>query len=351
MLEEDQFSADMNQHLDRCLTCRSCETTCPSGVEYGRLLDIGKHLVETRYQPKRSMRRNIQSATLRFLLTKPQLFGFLYAIGLWFRPILPAQLRNKMPIGSIAELPAVQQQDPQRKVLVLQGCVQRSLTPGVNRALEHLLAKHNIGVSYLAEEGCCGAVDYHLGHHDKGVQRIRELVDRLETQLDDVEYIVSTASGCGVTIKDYPQILKGDPEYQRKAERIVSKVRDVSELVTTLEFNCQSLNVAIHTPCTLQHGQKLPLIVQEILLRAGAALVPVAEAHLCCGSAGTYSVLQPELAERLGRRKINCLTENAPDVIVTANVGCQTQLAAYAETPVMHWVEFLAHYSLDETSD
>ena len=354
MLEDDQFSADMNQHLDRCLTCRSCETTCPSGVEYGRLLDIGKHLVETRYKPQRSMLRILQSSVLRLLLPRPRLFAFLYTIGRGLRPILPLRIRKTMPISQLAALPAVrssgQSETQQRKVLVLQGCVQRSITPGVNRALEHLLEKHQIKVSYLSEEGCCGAVDYHLGHQDKGTQRIRALIDRLEPQLDEVECIVSSASGCGVTIKEYPQILKDDPEYLAKAERIVSRVKDVSELVTTLEFACQPMNVAIHTPCTLQHGQKLPVIVQEILLRAGAQLVPVAETHLCCGSAGTYSVLQPELAERLGRRKINCLTEHAPDVIVTANVGCQTQLAAYGDTPVMHWVEFLAHYSADNQS-
>jgi glycolate oxidase iron-sulfur subunit len=344
MLETDDFNSEMNQHLDRCLTCRSCETTCPSGVQYGRLLDIGKHLVETRYQPERNGLRNMKAALLRFLLPRPGLFGLLYGIGKWFRPVLPISLRNKMPVSSVPVLPQAASVANNRKVLVLQGCVQRALTPGVNRALEHLLAEHKISVSYMSEEGCCGAVDYHLGFHDAGIQRICELVDRLDAELEDVEFVVSTASGCGVTIKDYPKILADLPDYLVKAERIAAKVCDVSELVATLEFKCQPLNVAIHSPCTLQHGQKLPKILDEILQQAGANLVPVSEAHLCCGSAGTYSVLEPELSERLGRRKLACLTEHAPDLIVTANVGCQTQLSAYAETPVMHWVEFLAHY-------
>jgi len=221
------------------------------------------------------------------------------------------------------------------------------LTPGVNRATENLLARHDIGVRYLADEGCCGAVDYHLGQHQAGIQRARQLIDKLYGELDQVEWIISTASGCGVMLKDYPVTLKDDPEYLRKAEQIAAKTRDISEVLAPLAFSCQPLNVAVHTPCTLQHGQQLPNVITEIIRAAGANLVPVAESHLCCGSAGTYSVLEQALADRLTTRKVACLTQHAPDVIVTANVGCQTQLAAYADTPVMHWVEFLAHYSCD----
>lgn len=351
ILEEDAASPEMNQHLDRCLTCRSCETTCPSGVQYGRLLDIGKDLIETRYKPARSVLRQLKSAGLRFLLPRPRLFGALYKLGLMFRPLLPAALKNKIPLSPVPtllnnELPKSQISVPAKTALVLMGCVQRSLTPGVNRATEKLLALHDIDVRYLSEEGCCGAVDYHLGHHAPGVQRVRQLIDKLYVELDQVEWIISTASGCGVMLKDYPSMLTDDPEYLRKAEEIVAKTRDISEVLASLSFSCQPMNVAVHTPCTLQHGQKLPNTVNEILRAAGANLVPVAESHLCCGSAGTYSVLEGELAERLTTRKVACLTQHAPDVIVTANVGCQTQLAAYADTPVMHWVEFLAHYPL-----
>lgn len=351
ILEEDAVTPNMNQHLDRCLTCRSCETTCPSGVQYGRLLDIGKDLIETRYKPARPVLRQLKSAGLRFLLPKPRLFATLYKLGLMFRPLLPAALKNKIPLSPVPELPGYPVSSPQASVpvktaLVLMGCVQRSLTPGVNRATEKLLASHGIGVRYLSEEGCCGAVDYHLGHHATGVQRVRQLIDKLYVELDQVEWIISTASGCGVMLKDYPSMLADDAEYLRKAEEIVAKTRDISEVLASLSFSCQPMNVAVHTPCTLQHGQKLPNIVTEILRAAGANLVPVAESHLCCGSAGTYSVLEDTLAERLTTRKVACLTQHAPDVIVTANVGCQTQLSAYADTPVMHWVEFLAHYSV-----
>lgn len=347
MLEDDAVTAEMNQHLDRCLTCRSCETTCPSGVEYGRLLDIGKDLIETRYQPERAPLHSLTSYGLRFLLPKPKLFGALYALGLWFRPLLPAVLKRKMPLSPVPLLPTTSLTQVDRTALVLQGCVQRSLTPGVNRAVEKLLGKHNIGVEYLDEEGCCGAVDYHLGHHEKGLQRMRDLIDRLYARIEDVSWVISTASGCGVTLKDYPAVFANDPIYSLRAKQVVDKVKDISEVVEPLPFKCQNLNIAVHTPCTLQHGQKLPDNLNTILTNAGANLVPVKEPHLCCGSAGTYSVLQPELATRLTNRKVACLTEHGPDVIVTANVGCQTQLAAYATTPVMHWVEFLAHYEAD----
>ncbi|MGK0472182.1 MAG: glycolate oxidase iron-sulfur subunit [Candidatus Azotimanducaceae bacterium] len=352
ILEEDAVSPEMNQHLDRCLTCRSCETTCPSGVQYGRLLDIGKDLIETRYKPARPLLRQLKSAVLRILLPRPKLFAVFYKLGLMFRPLLPLALKNKMPLSPVPELPPSPVAKPQvhlptKTALVLQGCVQRSLTPGVNRATEKLLAMHDIDVRYLSEEGCCGAVDYHLGHHETGVQRVRRLIDKLHPELDQVEWIISTASGCGVMLKDYPSMLKDDSEYLQKAEQILAKTWDISEVLGSLKFSCQPMNVAVHTPCTLQHGQKLPNVMTEILRAAGANLVPVAEPHLCCGSAGTYSVLEEALAGRLTTRKVACLTEHAPDVIVTANVGCQAQLSAYADTPVMHWVEFLAHYPSD----
>lgn len=340
LLEQDE-PGEANQHLDRCLTCRSCETTCPSGVEYGRLLDIGRGLFETRYEPNRSGTYKVASTGLRWLLTKPQLFGLLYKTGLVFRPILPAFLKAKMPVSYYeAETPEVTSVN--KRVLLLQGCVQRSLTPGVNQAIEQLLAAENIAVSYLAQEGCCGAVDYHLGHHDDGLGRMRELLDRIEPQLDQVEYVVSSASGCGVTLKDYPHLFKDDSVYSAKANRLAEKLKDISEILQGENHPCEGINVAVHTPCTLQHGQKLPGQIEKILTAAGAKVVPSEESHLCCGSAGTYSVLQPELSQRLGKRKIAALTREAPDVIVTGNVGCQTHLDALDDTPVMHWAEFLA---------
>lgn len=349
MLEEDSLGETTHEYLDRCLTCRSCETTCPSGVEYGRLLDVGRGLIETRYQPKRSTYRNVVAAGLRALLTRPRLFKALYRLGFMFRSILPASLRSKMPIAHYEKDEEIDVTEPKARALLLQGCVQRSMTPGVNQAIEKLLAKENVAVSYLQEEGCCGAVDYHLGQHDDGLGHMRKMVDRINQRLDDVDYVISSASGCGVTLKDYPELLADDPEYGEKAERLTAKLRDVSEVISGDSVRCQAINVAIHTPCTLQHGQKLNGKVDEILQAAGAIVLPVDENHLCCGSAGTYSVLQTELATRLGQRKIKTLNRHAPDVIVTANVGCQTHLAALDETPVMHWAEFLAKY--EKTTD
>ncbi len=343
LLEQDQAGENTNQHLDRCLTCRSCETTCPSGVEYGKLIDIGRGLFETRYEPKRSAFRKVASSGLRWLLTKPALFGALYKLGLVFRPILPGFLKSKMPVSYYEAKPVAPGQ-VKEQVLLLQGCVQRSLTPGVNQAIENLLAEQGVGVKYLSQEGCCGAVDYHLGQHDAGLDRMKQMIDRIEAVGDDVTYIVSSASGCGVTLKDYPHLLAKDPVYGPKAEALAEKLRDVSEVVGGSDHPCDSIAVAVHTPCTLQHGQKLNGRIDQILSDAGALVVPVEESHLCCGSAGTYSVLEPELAKRLGNRKISALTKEAPQVIVTGNVGCQTHLDTLDETPVMHWAEFLALY-------
>jgi glycolate oxidase iron-sulfur subunit len=347
LLEEDSLGEHTHEHLDRCLTCRSCETTCPSGVEYGRLLDISKGLLQTRYSPKRSILKRVQAFGLRQLLTRPRVFAALYQLGWRLRPILPGAIQRKMPpvhfTGSAAKSGA-SEAPAQGPVLLLQGCVQRSLTPGVNRAIETLLARQGMAVRYLSTEGCCGAVDYHLGEHDVGLARMRMLLDKLHGQLDDVSYIISSASGCGVTLKDYPALFANEPEYREKAEAVAAKLKDISEVVSGSEHPIQSVSVAIQNPCTLQHGQKLPHQVETILRAAGAKIVPVQEMHLCCGSAGTYSVLEPELATRLGQRKVKHLTEHAPDVVVTANVGCQTHLSALAETPVMHWAEFLANY-------
>ena len=344
LLEEDSLGESTHEHLDRCLTCRSCETTCPSGVEYGRLLDIGRGLIETRYKPKRTVLRDVIASGLRALLTRPRLFGALYSLGMAFRPILPEVLKAKLPVSHYEPKTDVEVSSPKGHVLLLQGCVQRSMTPGVNKAVEKLLAKQELAVRYLSDEGCCGAVDYHLGEHGDGLKHMRNLIDRIDEQLNEVEYVVSSASGCGVTLKDYPQVFANDPDYGPKANRIAEKIKDVSEIIDGKAQPCKPINVAIHTPCTLQHGQKLNGQVDEILGAAGAILVPVDENHLCCGSAGTYSVLQPELSTRLGNRKVAALKRHAPEVIVTANVGCQSHLSALDETPVMHWAEFLALY-------
>jgi len=211
----------------------------------------------------------------------------------------------------------------------------------VNIALEQLLAEQNVAVTSLQGEGCCGAVDYHMSAHEQGLQRMRDLIDKLHDQLEKVDYIVSSASGCGVTIKEYPIYLSEDPEYASKAARVIKKVVDVSELLGQFEFKCSPIRTAVHTPCTLQHGQGINGEIESILERAGITIVKSRESHLCCGSAGTYSIMQPEISRRLQIRKLAVLQENSPQVIVTANIGCQLHLQAEASVPVMHWVELL----------
>ncbi len=340
LLEENAIDDRAVVHLDRCLTCRACETSCPSGVKYSRLLEIGKDLIATK--TKRPASKQMLSTLLRWVIPRDYLFTPMLRTGQFFRPVLPGVLADKIPARQ-KPLPISKRkmERPQKNVLLLKGCVQRAATPNVNVALEQLLATQNIAVTSLPNEGCCGAVDYHMSAHDRGLQRMRDLIDKLHDQLEKVDYIVSSASGCGVTIKEYPLYLSEDPDYARKAEQVVEKVVDVSELMGQFEFLCTPIQVAVHTPCTLQHGQRINGEIESILERAGITIVKSRESHLCCGSAGTYSIMQPEISRRLQLRKLEVLQENSPQVIVTANIGCQLHLQAEASVPVMHWVELL----------
>jgi glycolate oxidase iron-sulfur subunit len=263
-------------------------------------------------------------------------------MGQFLRPALPGSLANKIPVKQrLLPVSGHKVRQAQKHVLLLHGCVQRATTPNVNIALEQLLAKQNVAVTSLSGEGCCGAVDYHMSAHNKGLQRMRDLIDKLLGQLEKIDYIVSSASGCGVTIKEYPLYLSEDPEYAGKAKQVVEKVVDVSELLGKFEFACSPIRAAVHTPCTLQHGQGINGEIEHILERAGITIVNSRESHLCCGSAGTYSVLQPDISRRLQTRKLAVLQENSPQVIVTANIGCQLHLQTGADVPVKHWVELL----------
>lgn len=343
LLEENTIDQRAVVHLDRCLTCRACETSCPSGVQYGRLLDIGRELIVTR--SKRPLFKSLMSVLLRWVVPRRYLLLPLLRLGQLFRPVLPGAIANKIPQKQKHQpLFPRKTEFPNQRVLLLQGCVQRAATPGVNTALEQLLAARNVAVTTLPGEGCCGAVDYHLSAHDKGLMRMRELIDRLYGQLQQIDYIVSSASGCGVTIKEYPMYLCEDSEYAVKAKSVIEKVVDVSELLGQFEFSCTPVRVAVHTPCTLQHGQGINGEIERILERAGVTIVKSSESHLCCGSAGTYSLMQPDLSRRLLTRKLAVLQENSPQVIVTANIGCQLHLQNGANVPVMHWVELLQKY-------
>ena len=340
LLEENAIDDKAVVHLDRCLTCRACETSCPSGVKYSRLLEIGKELIAKK--SARPVSKQVQSALLRLVVPRSYLFTPLLRTGQFLSPVLPAVLANKIPVKQKPlPIPDRKIEHARKKVLLLKGCVQRAATPNVNVALEQLLATQKVAVTSLKAEGCCGAVDYHLSAHGQGLQRMRDLIDKLHIQLEKVDYIVSSASGCGVTIKEYPLYLSEDPEYARKAAQVVEKVVDVSELLMQFEFKCSPVRAAVHTPCTLQHGQGINGEIENILQRAGITIVKSRESHLCCGSAGTYSIMQPDLSQRLKTRKLAVLQEHSPQVIVTANIGCQLHLQTGANVPVKHWVELL----------
>jgi glycolate oxidase iron-sulfur subunit len=337
LLEQDDIDDKSVQHLDRCLTCRACETTCPSGVEYGRLLDIGKQFAAERSSAP--FLRRLLSAALRFVVPRKVLFKPLLTISQWFRPLLPAFLKSHVPSKQPVRH-AVKSSNAAR-VLLLGGCVQSSATPNVVASLQKILAAIDTE-SRLVDEGCCGALDYHLAAHEQGMARMRHVIDLLYPQLEQVDAIVSSATGCGVTIAEYPDILKYDNDYADKARAVADKLVDPVELLESLDLNLTGKDVAVHTPCSMQHGLGLNGRVEALLSKWGLRLTAHKEGHLCCGSAGTYSILQPELSTSLRDRKLNNLEAGQPSVIVTANVGCQLHLQSGTETHVMHWLELVA---------
>jgi glycolate oxidase iron-sulfur subunit len=327
-------------HLDRCLTCRACETTCPSGVRYGRLVDIGRAVVEskTRRGPLERARRALLARTL----PRPRLFAAGLALGRLARPLLPAALRSKVPPrASPGAWPAPRHA---RKMLALAGCVQSALAPSINAAAARVLDRAGISLIEAPGGGCCGAVRFHLNYQDQGRDDMRALIDAWWPQVasGEVEAIVMTASGCGVTVKEYGHYLAQDDRYREKAARISALTRDLSEVLAADTVRGASRGkVAFQSPCTLQHGQQIRGKVETLLRAAGYELTPVADAHLCCGSAGTYSLLQPDIAGDLRSRKLSALNAGAPDVIATANIGCLSHLQGASATPVKHWIELL----------
>jgi glycolate oxidase iron-sulfur subunit len=318
-------------HLDRCLTCRACETTCPSGVRYGRLVDIGRAVVEerTRRSPWDRMRR----AALSFFLPRTGLFAAALHIGRLFRPSLKKLDR---PAGA---WPAARHP---RKMLALAGCVQSALAPSINAAAARVLDRAGISLVEAPGAGCCGALRFHLNYQEAGRDDMRALIDAWWPLIErgEVEAIVMTASGCGVTVKDYVHLLADDPVYRDKAARISALTKDLSEVVPPPETTRRQ-KIAFHSPCTLQHGQQIRGRVEALLAAAGYELTPVDDAHLCCGSAGTYSLLQPSLAGELRGRKLAALQAGGPAQIATANIGCLAHLQAGSALPVRHWIELL----------
>mgnify|MGYP005838874947 CR=1 FL=1 len=345
VLEGATPTAKTQLHLDRCLTCRNCETTCPSGVEYGKLLDIGRHLVEEKVG--RGVAESATRAALKTGLGTPLLFNGALKFGQSVRGLMPDFVKTRIPAAEIAgEWPAARHA---RRMLVLQGCVQPGLKPNINAAAARVLDRLGISLIAANEAGCCGALAYHLNDTEAGLAAARRNIDAWLPRLDaGVEAIVMTASGCGVMVKDYGWLLRNDPSYAEKAARISAATKDISEILGAERDTLHALGaratgrrIAYHPPCTLQHGQKLTGTVETLLTDAGFELVPVAEQHLCCGSAGTYSILQPEIAGQLKTRKLGHLTAGQPECIVTANIGCLTHLQSGTATPVKHWVELL----------
>ncbi len=344
LLEGQPVSARTRRHLDRCLTCRACETTCPSDVRYGRLVEIGRELVER--EVPRAPAARLGRWLLRKVLPHPRRLGLLLGLGRAAAPLLPAGPRAKIPPPApVPERPSGRRHD--RFVLVLEGCAQSVATPATNAALARILDRLGIDLVSPDGQGCCGAVSHHLNAAEEALAFMRRNIDAWWPRVEaGAEAILASASGCGVMVKEYGERLAGDPHYAERARIVSELAKDPAELLAGLPLEALEPRpppepVAFHAPCTLQHGQRLPGVVEGILERLGFRLTPVADAHLCCGSAGTYSLLQPKLAERLKAEKLERLEAGAPAVIATANVGCQLHLASGARVPVRHWLELV----------
>jgi glycolate oxidase iron-sulfur subunit len=352
VLEGADVTRSTQQHLDRCLTCLNCQTTCPSGVEYGHLVDIGRRVVEAR------VARPAAEKVVRWAL-KEGLTSALFAPALWLgralRPLLPKVLRNKVPVRALdrarPELPPQRLPPHTRKVLMLQGCVQPSMMPNIDRATARVLDMAGIQTLHAAGTGCCGALRTHLNDSQGGLADMRRNIDAWMPLLaaGDVEAIISSASACALSIKEYGHALSGDAAYAGKAARISALARDLSELLPQLVPALKDRlrggtekRAVFHAPCTLQHGQRLRGGVEGHLRKLGFEVMAAdEESHLCCGSAGAYSILQPQLAMQLRDRKLGNLAKLEPQCILSANIGCIQHLQSGTSTPVMHWVEFL----------
>ncbi|MDH4450940.1 MAG: glycolate oxidase subunit GlcF [Rhodoferax sp.] len=346
VLEGQEPTRATQMHLDRCLTCRNCESTCPSGVDYGHLIDIGRKLVDAKV-PRPAGEKAMRWA-LKVGVTSP-LFGPAMKLGQWVRPVLPQSLKNKVPVPHDAG--AWPTRTHARKALMLVGCVQPSMSPNINSATARVLDAAGIQPLVAPGAGCCGAVKFHLNDQAGGKAHMRANIDAWWPYVEQgVETLVMNASGCGATVKDYGHILRDDPVYADKAARISALTRDLSELLPALvpvlkprvQLRADAPALVFHPPCTLQHGQQLKGGVETHMAALGFAVrVADNEAHLCCGSAGTYAVLNPELAYTLRDRKLRHLAATGREVIISANIGCITHLQSGTDTAVRHWVEVL----------
>lgn len=345
LLEGGEVTEKTRTHLDRCLTCRSCETTCPSGVKYGRLIDIGRGLLEQKLP--RSTSERLLRWGLRQVLPYRARFGPLLRLGQLFRPLLPAVIKAKVPPRRQAS-PWPASSHP-RVMLALAGCAQPAATPNTNAAAARVLDRLGVTLVEASAAGCCGAVSYHLSAHAEGLDFMRKNIDAWWPAIEaGAEAIVMTASGCGATVQEYGHLLRSDPAYADKAKRVSELARDLADILASEDLSALDLKnrvgkVAVHCPCSQQHAMQQGGAVEEILRKAGVDLAATKDKHLCCGSAGTYSILQPELSQKLLSNKLEALSIDQPEQIVTANVGCQLHLESKAKVPVKHWIELLDH--------
>ncbi len=349
VLEGKKATRHTQLHLDRCLTCRNCETTCPSGVQYGRLVDIGRKVVDDQV-PRPMMQRLIRGA-LREALPRKWLFSPAMKMGQLVRPLLPASLKTKVPPPQ--DSGAWPTTVHARKMLLLDGCVQPAMAPNINSAAARVLDALGVQLVIAPRAGCCGAIRHHLNDHDGAKDDMRRNIDAWWPAIQGgAEAIVMTASGCGAMVKDYAHLLAHDPVYADKAQQVSALTRDLSEILPEFETLLAARvaarqagkpvkRVAYHPPCTLQHGQQIRGKVESVLRAVGVDVTLCADSHICCGSAGTYSVLQPELAFKLRDNKLNHLQATQPDEIVSANIGCLTHLQSGTKMPVRHWIELV----------
>jgi glycolate oxidase iron-sulfur subunit len=346
MLEGAPVTQRTQLHLDRCVTCRACETTCPSGVEYGRLVDIGRDLVERKVPrtPGDRMRRWL----LKNTLPHRRLFGFALGLGRLARPILPRFLARKVPARNATGVRPEARHA--RRMLVLDGCVQPSMAPSINAATARVLDRIGVSLVDAPRAGCCGAVTFHLNYQEDSLAYVKANIDAWWPHVEaGAEAIVITASGCGTMVKEYGHLLRHDPGYAAKAARISAMAKDISEVIAAersavtqrLKPANSPQKVAFHSPCSLQHGLKINGVVETLLRDAGLTLTPVPDAHLCCGSAGTYSLLKPGISAQLLRDKVNALESGNPEIVATANIGCLAHIQSGTARKVVHWIELL----------
>ena len=350
VLEGETASRATQTHLDRCLTCRNCETTCPSGVAYGQLLDVGRKVVEQ--QVSRPLSQRLLRGLLRETLTRSWLFNPAMKLGQSLRSILPPFLRAKVPVKRAAGLlpTPLQLAEHRRQVFMLVGCVQPAMMPSIDAATIRVLHRLGIRAETSQGSGCCGAIRHHLSDESGALAQARRNIDAWWPQLERSEVLLINASGCSVMVKDYGHLLRNDPAYAERARMLSEKTRDISEWLPSelLAYVNRQTNwvkvqqsIVFHPPCTLQHGQQIRGQVESLLQAFGASLLPVQDAHLCCGSAGTYSITQADLSLALRERKLQHLQAASPDSILSANIGCISHLQGGTELPVRHWIEWV----------